>query len=239
MSVTATALPVRLQTLFAAILALGLLAATRPAVADRPHDRDRGSDSHHDRGDFYDNRYNHNHYYPARGRVVTVLPERRTVVRYGRDSYYFSRGVWYRPYGPRFIVARPPVGLFISVLPDFYTTVWVGGIPYYYADDVYYRWWPQRRGYIVTAPPREAEVSTTQPATAAGGTDIFIYPKNGQNAEQQAQDRYECHSWAMSQTGFDPTQPSGGVDPSQTAGKRADYLRAMSACLEGRGYTVK
>lgn len=34
----------------------------------------------------------------------------------------------------------------------------------------------------------------------------FIFPKNGQSAEQQQQDEYSCHSWAVSQTGVNPTK---------------------------------
>lgn len=33
----------------------------------------------------------------------------------------------------------------------------------------------------------------------------FIYPKAGQSEQQQSKDRYECHEWAVSQTGFDPS----------------------------------
>jgi hypothetical protein len=66
-----------------------------------------------------------------------------------------------------------------------------------------------------------------------------MYPRNGQSAEQQASDRYACHRWAVAQTGFDPTQSQGGVPAEQSASKRSDYMRAITACLEGRGYTVK
>lgn len=34
---------------------------------------------------------------------------------------------------------------------------------------------------------------------------IYAYPNAGQSADQQARDRFECHQWAVSQTGFDPT----------------------------------
>jgi hypothetical protein len=141
---------------------------------------------------------------------------------------------------------------------------------------------------------------------AAAQTDMFIYPAKGQSQAQQDKDRYECHSWAVQQTGFDPSRPQASnaqapqqYQPSQPhvlkgagrgaalgavggaitgdAGKgaaagaamggivggfrrrdermrqadvRADaasasnpgrdaYMRAMSACLEGRNYTVK
>lgn len=68
---------------------------------------------------------------------------------------------------------------------------------------------------------------------------IFIYPRKGQSEELQAKDRYECHRWGMSQTGYDPTQPTSGMSGAQLNQMRADYKRAMSACLDGRGYTMK
>src|SRR5215831_21128111 len=36
--------------------------------------------------------------------------------------------------------------------------------------------------------------------------DIYVYPAKGQSQEQQDRDRYECHSWAVQQTGFDPSR---------------------------------
>jgi len=138
---------------------------------------------------------------------------------------------------------------------------------------------------------------------------MYIYPAKGQDKNKQDEDRFDCHSWAVSQTGFDPSRPppaganatsSQGYSPSQPhvvkgaargaalgavggaitgdAGKGAAagaamgglaggfrrrderrqqaqqqqvnahnaqqsqqiaYNRAMAACLEGRGYTVK
>jgi hypothetical protein len=136
---------------------------------------------------------------------------------------------------------------------------------------------------------------------------LIVYPAKGQTQAQQDKDRYECHVWAVQQTGFDPSKPqtpagaatSQPYQPSQphvlkgaargaalgavggaitgnagkgaaagtamgglaggfkrrderkqqasaqsaaaqstdTAGASA-YNRAMSACLQGRGYTV-
>jgi hypothetical protein len=68
---------------------------------------------------------------------------------------------------------------------------------------------------------------------------LFIYPRQNQSEQQQATDRYECHKWAVSQTGFDPTQPPVAVSEDPSGKKRADYSRAMGACLDGRGYTVR
>jgi hypothetical protein len=123
-------------------------------------------------------------------------------------------------------------GLFFGALPFYYSTLWWGGVPYYYAAGVYYRWNGVVGEYeTVPAPPGlESQVDAQQPSA----TNLFVYPKSGQSAEQQANDRYECHRWARDQTGFDPTQPSAG-----SAAKRQDYVRAQTACLEGRGYSVK
>jgi hypothetical protein len=146
-------------------------------------------------------------------------------------------------------------------------------------------------------------------AARAQNGDIIVYPAKGQSQEKQDKDRYECHTWAVSQTGFDPSRPQttasnpaasqqykptqphvlkgagrgaalGAVGGAITgdAGKgaaagaamgglaggfrrrderrqqasqqqadvhnsqqsqRVAYQRAMAACLEGRGYTVK
>jgi|SRR5271155_2244692 len=46
-------------------------------------------------------------------------------------------------------------------------------------------------------------------------TDMFIYPGKEQNQAQQDKDRYECHSWAVQQSGFDPSKPqSANSQPS-------------------------
>jgi hypothetical protein len=181
--------------------------------------------------EFIDSRYHHDRFYPDRGQFNRGLPSDHRTVVHGGSRYYFSGGVWYRPSGPRFVVATPPVGLFVSFLPPYYTTIWAGGFPYYYANEVYYA--QRAGGYVVVDPPK-GEVSQTPPSD-----QLFIYPRQGQSEQQLADDRYECHRWALSQTGYDPTQPLGGVPEDQATQKRADYRRAMGACLDARGYTVK
>ena len=37
--------------------------------------------------------------------------------------------------------------------------------------------------------------------------DIMVYPAHGQSNDQLSKDRYECHSWAVQQSGFDPSKP--------------------------------
>ncbi|MDE2250193.1 MAG: hypothetical protein KGL25_02140 [Gammaproteobacteria bacterium] len=90
-------------------------------------------------------------------------------------------------------------------------------------------------GGCASTPMVAPEPATTAPPTS---TELYAYPKNGQNREQQATDRYECHRWASDQSGFDPTQPLGGVSSADADAKRDAYQRAQRACLEGRGYSV-
>lgn len=155
---------------------------------------------------------------------------------------------------------------------------------------------------------------------AAVAQELFVYPAKGQTDEQLANDRYECHRWAVKETNFDPSdigetaplplvrvpvpenkaagatakgaaagaiagavlghgkdtlgnavagavvgsiagaavEQSGelkaqqearaeaqreaaeiGKSKAEKAVRRSDYRRAMTACLEGRGYTVR
>jgi hypothetical protein len=138
-------------------------------------------------------------------------------------------------------------GLFFASLPLYYSTYWWGGVPYYYANDNYYIYNRGAGQYQTVQPP--AEVASQAGAGAAANTNLFAYPKNGQTAEQQSKDTFECHQWAAGQTGFDPTlagsAPAAGAGansaPAATAspGKQQDYMRAQAACLEGRGYSVQ
>jgi hypothetical protein len=127
---------------------------------------------------------------------------------------------------------------------------------------------------------------------------LTVQGQRGQSAEQARRDRYECHNWAVEQTGESPPAvpaadaaddgngdlkrarigraivgatiggaiggivgdghessesvlagaAAGAAIGAATAGARrkpaaepaapSDYLRALTACLEGRGYTV-
>lgn len=43
---------------------------------------------------------------------------------------------------------------------------------------------------------------------------LFIYPNQGQSPEQLNRDKYECHGWAVQQTGVDPMNPRAPTAPS-------------------------
>jgi len=223
----------------------GVLLAGALVTAAGAQERDRGYRPGGRPPEHMDARFAHNHYYPNRGAYVAALPGRPYAFDRPGGRFFYSGGVWYAPYGPRFVVVGAPLGVFVPVLPPFYTTVWFGGVPYYYANDTYYVWSQAQNGYEVVAPPGDPNDPNAAAATAPPqppppqGDNLYIYPQQGQSAEQQSSDQYECHKWSASQTGFDPTQPSGGVSPDQLAARRADYQRAMIACLQGRGYSAR
>ncbi len=53
---------------------------------------------------------------------------------------------------------------------------------------------------VTAPPPRTVAVQGPPPQK------IFVYPTNGQSAEQTDRDRYECHVWAVQQSGVDPSR---------------------------------
>jgi hypothetical protein len=65
---------------------------------------------------------------------------------------------------------------------------------------------------------------------------VYVYPRNGQSEEQTSSDRYECHKWAVSQTGYDPTTATPETQSSSSSDN--DYRRALIACLDARGYSA-
>ena len=174
------------------------------------------------------------------------------------------RGYWVRPWGPQWVphywgggywhgAFWPHVYLgwdfpwFFGTLPVGCVTYWWGGVPYYYWQGVYYAWSPDYAGYVVTDPPPvtggvaqgAAPPAAGQAGAAAGqgAMSLFVYPKNGQSEQQTSNDRYQCHEWAVGQTGFDPTNTAN--ESQATTATPENYKRAMTACLEARGYSVR
>ncbi len=73
-------------------------------------------------------------------------------------------------------------------------------------------------GCVEAPPQRPARVYREVPPQA--NTDVFAYPQQNQTPEQQDRDRYDCHLWAVKETGFDPSAP--GIPPH-------DRVRVVSA----------
>lgn len=189
------------------------------------------------RGQWWDGAHGHRHYYPVPGHFVRVPPPGMHVVWWSGARYAFGDGVWYSPGPHGYVVVRPPYGVVVPVLPGFRTVVVIGGLTYLYANGVYYRE-VVGGGYEVVPPP-VGPGGDPQPA-AGSPNKVFVYPRLGQTAEQQATDEYECHRWAVAQSGFDPTAAAtGDTGAAADPARRGDYGRARTACLEGRGYTVR
>ena len=174
----------------------------------------------------FDQRYHHDHYYPPRGYAQPRLPGGSVSINFGGGNYFFNSGVWFRPYGGRFVVIAPPLGIVIPFLPAAFVTLRIGGAPYYYANGTYYSPAPGQ-GYLVVAPPPGADAvqAVPPPPPTPAAPDPIIYPRSGQSAAQTEADRQECNRWAT-------TQPSAMADASV-------FQRAVAACMDGRGYTVR
>lgn len=89
-------------------------------------------------------------------------------------------------------------------------------------------------------PPAEPAAQPDEvmaPARARGNpTRVAIQPRDGQSADQQATDRYECYRFAVARSGFDPLASYG---PTRAVARSDfEFSRAQARCLEGRGYSV-
>lgn len=58
------------------------------------------------------------------------------------------------------------------------------------------------------------------PSSPAQQAQVYVYPAGGQDERQLDRDRYECHRWAVRQSGFDPSLP--GLPPE----RRVQVVRA-------------
>ena len=163
------------------------------------------------------------------GRAVRELPRGHIRVMVRGVPYYWHAGWFYRPVRRGYVVVAPPIGAFVPWLPFECQVVWFGARAYFHADGVYYMAVPGAFGYVVVEPPEQV---TAAPQAQAPARAAAIAPTKGQEAAQQARDRYQCHLWAVSESGYDPSMGIAAPDSV-----RAAYERAMRACLEARGYS--
>ncbi|MGI9285284.1 MAG: hypothetical protein ACR2P1_07835 [Pseudomonadales bacterium] len=77
-------------------------------------------------------------------------------------------------------------------------------------------------------------------AVFAQGQELIVYPNQGQDAEQQGQDEYQCYGWAKGQSGFDPmAKPTTSAPPPKEEAKKGGLARgalrgaAVGALIDG------
>ena len=165
-------------------------------------------------------------FYPGYSWFLPVLPLGYATFWWGGVPYYYWNNLYYtwNPANSGYVVTDPPPAAGDNTPIDPNAAYDQG-----------------QGGYEQTQPPpAPAEAPAAAPApyngqAPSGGSagDVYLYPRNGQSEAQQQNDRYECHGWAVNQTGFDPTR--GGAQ----SGSEAEYRRAMIACLDARGYSAR
>ena len=139
--------------------------------------------------------------------------------------YYYSRA--YDPYyyqAPTTVVVQSPNYVVANQQPAYTTAVPA----------------QSNNGVIELGPAngtQQPQMSNAAPAMPPqpGTGRMFVYPSKGQSDAQLAMDQTECSGWATKRSGYDPDMRYNNHPPSAYS----DYGRAMSACLEGRGYTVR
>ena len=92
--------------------------------------------------------------------------------------------------------------------------------------------YPQATTVIIEQPPQTvlvepplAQPMQPMPPMASMRPEPVIYPRNGQTAQQLESDRQDCNRWATTQ--------AAALNDSSV------FMRAVDACMDGRGYTTR
>lgn len=170
-------------------------------------------------------------FYPGYAWFLPVLPLGYATFWWGGVPYYYWNNLYYTwsPANNGYVVTDPPPtgGDNTPIDPNSAYDQGQSG-----AGGAYEQTQPPPSAPAQPQDGAAAPYNGPTPSGPAAG-DVYLYPRNGQSEAQQQNDRYECHSWAVNQTGFDPTR--GG----QQSGSDTEYRRAMVACLDARGYSAR
>jgi len=172
------------------------------------------------------------HYHPV-GYRIHRIPHHYIRIYVSNLPFFYFGGIYYRELDDGYIVVDAPIGAVVTELPLGYIAFNNGFDTYFYVNSTYYRWSDSETAFVVVAKPNGADEAVEE----ATRERIFAYPNAGQSEEQQAKDRYECHQWAVSETNVDPTLEDENEELALE--DVTNYRRALSACLEGRDYSVK
>ncbi|MCF8341666.1 MAG: DUF6515 family protein [Chitinophagaceae bacterium] len=95
-------------------------------------------------------------YYPSRGQVFYHRPGNLITLQFGGNPYYYSGGLFYKPFGGNYQVIHPPLGIRVGILPTGYWSLRMGNLPYYYFNGIFYK--QQNKEYEVVKAPVGAQV---------------------------------------------------------------------------------
>jgi hypothetical protein len=83
--------------------------------------------------------------------------------------------------------------------------------------------------------------------------DLSVFQKEGASEEEQSSDRFECHRFAVQQTGFDPAirppddhppmrpEDKAELQARQSVERRKQQLKyneVLKRCMKNRGYAI-
>jgi len=76
---------------------------------------------------------------PKFGMQVEAIPNESLAFHIGPTSYYYYKGIYYRPYGTGFMVIAAPMGAVVYQLPPGATRTEIDGEKYYESNGTYYK----------------------------------------------------------------------------------------------------
>lgn len=95
---------------------------------------------------------------PRRNAICQSLPSASLSINFGGFSFWYSNGIYYKPYNNSYIVAPAPVGIRVQYLPQDCRRIFIQNRPYFYYYGTYYEY--NGYDYAVVPPPIGALVES-------------------------------------------------------------------------------
>ena len=86
---------------------------------------------------------------------------------------------------------------------------------------------------LLLAVPFSSGIAQESGNTLAGTLEVYVFPTEGQAADQQSKDEAECYSWATSNTGSDPFQLQ--KDSAQQQQQTEQQVAQAQSATQGAG----
>jgi len=160
------------------------------------------------------------------------------------SNYFYRDGRYYRYQSGRYLSVNAPIGARVSFLPTSAVSISYGnhryfrvGLTWYLGHNNYYEVIERPpvvvERQVIVQEPQYSEQASYETSYDEQRVQLVIYPANGQSENQQDRDNYECYRWSRDESSYDPTEPYQDLNNKEV------YIRAMTACMESRGYTVR